>query len=50
MQGSRLPAKSRKKALFFVKTIKTALDSTDFHSMVNIFHDECMEHLITIQT
>lgn len=47
MQGSFLPAKARKKALFFVKTSKSALDRLDFYDMVNTFLHDCM---ITLQT
>ena len=50
MQGSRMPAKARKKALFLVKTIKTALDKSAFSSMVKILHHECLEDLITVKT
>ena len=50
MQGSFLPAKARKKALFFVKTSKSALDKLDFYSMVSTILHECTEYIVILQS
>ena len=36
VQASQLPVKARKKALFFVKSSKTALDKSDFADSVRM--------------